>query len=46
MYKGDNVPNDIMAGVIREEMLSRIIEKGFGVRVSNEDILQRTRRTE
>ena len=33
MYKGESVPNDIMAGVIREEMLARIIGKGFSVKV-------------
>ena len=33
MVNGQNVPNDIMTGVIREEMLARVIGKGFSVKV-------------
>ena len=30
---GDSVPNSIMAGVIKEEMLSRVSGKGYSVQV-------------
>ena len=34
MYNGDQLPNPMMAGVIREEMLTKIMGKGFNVKVS------------
>ena len=34
MHKGDPIPNPIMAGVIREEMLSRTDGKGLSVKVA------------
>ena len=33
MNNGEPVPSAVMAGVIREEMLSRVIKKGFNVKV-------------
>jgi hypothetical protein len=33
IVKGDSVPNSIMAGVIKEELLSRVSEKGYSVQV-------------
>ena len=33
MYNGDPLPNPMMTGVIREEMMSKIIGKGFTVKV-------------
>ena len=33
MLNGEPLPNSIMTGLIREEMLSRIIGKGFSVKV-------------
>ena len=33
MYNGLPLPNTIMAGVIREVMLSKIVQKGFAIKV-------------
>ena len=35
MYNGEPVPNNIMTGVLRETMLSKIMQKGFDVKVQN-----------
>ena len=33
MLNGESVPNDIMAAAIKEEMLSRVMGKGYAVKV-------------
>jgi adenylate kinase family enzyme len=33
MYDGEPLPNKIMTGVIRETMFSKILQKGFNVKV-------------
>ena len=33
MYNGEPVPNSVMTGVLRETMLSKILQKGFDVKV-------------
>ena len=33
MYDGEPLPNKIMTGVIREAMMSKILKKGFNVKV-------------
>ena len=35
MYNGEPVPNSVMTGVLRETMLSKILQKGFDVKVRN-----------
>ena len=35
MYNGEPVPNSVMTGVLRETMLSKILKKGFDVKVRN-----------
>ena len=35
MYNGGAVPNSVMTGVLRETMLSKILQKGFNVKVRN-----------
>ena len=35
MYNGEPVPNNIMTGVLRETMLSKIMQKGFDVKVQS-----------
>ena len=36
MYNGEHLPNSIMTGLMRETMLSKIIGKGFAVKVSRD----------
>ena len=33
MYEGKPVPDSVMTGVLREAMLSKILQKGFDVKV-------------